>query len=80
MHRNTTGPEIVEAFGDEKLDAFISGIGTGGTISGAGEVLRKKYSDIKIYAVEPTDSLFYQEVNLAHIKSKELVQDLFQKL
>ncbi|MBA9029294.1 MULTISPECIES: cysteine synthase A [Bacillaceae] len=56
VHRNTTGPEIVEAFGNEKLDAFISGIGTGGTISGTGEVLRKKYSDIKIYAVEPTDS------------------------
>lgn len=56
VHRNTTGPEIVEAFGEEKLDAFISGIGTGGTISGAGEVLREKYSDIKIYAVEPTDS------------------------
>lgn len=56
VHRNTTGPEIVEAFGEEKLDAFISGIGTGGTISGAGEVLREKYLDIKIYAVEPTDS------------------------
>lgn len=56
VHRNTTGPEIVEAFGEEGLDAFIAGIGTGGTITGAGEVLREKYPDIKIYAVEPADS------------------------
>ncbi|MGE7763573.1 cysteine synthase A [Peribacillus sp. NPDC097895] len=56
VHRSTTGPEIVEAFGDEGLDAFVAGIGTGGTITGAGEVLREKYPDIKIYAVEPADS------------------------
>ncbi|WP_285769334.1 cysteine synthase A [Peribacillus sp. SI8-4] len=56
VHRNTTGPEIVEAFGDEGLDAFVAGIGTGGTITGAGEVLREKYPEIKIYAVEPADS------------------------
>jgi cysteine synthase len=56
VHRNTTGPEIVEAFGDEGLDAFVAGIGTGGTITGAGEVLREKYPNIKIYAVEPADS------------------------
>ncbi|TKH04478.1 cysteine synthase A [Peribacillus simplex] len=56
VHRNTTGPEIVEAFGDEGLDAFVAGIGTGGTITGAGEVLREKFPNIKIYAVEPADS------------------------
>ena len=55
VHRHTTGKELVEQFGDQ-LDAFISGIGTGGTITGAGEVLKEKYTDIKIYAVEPTDS------------------------
>ncbi|WKA51117.1 cysteine synthase A [Planococcus liqunii] len=55
VHRLTTGPEIVEAMGDQ-LDAFISGIGTGGTITGAGEVLKEKYPDIHIVAVEPTDS------------------------
>ncbi|KAB2328827.1 cysteine synthase A [Cytobacillus depressus] len=55
VHRRTTGKEIVEQMGDQ-LDAFISGIGTGGTITGAGGVLREKYENIKIYAVEPTDS------------------------
>ena len=55
VHRKTTGKELVEAFGDQ-LDAFVAGIGTGGTITGAGEVLKEKYPNIKIYAVEPTDS------------------------
>jgi len=58
IHRETTGPEIVEAINslDGKLDAFISGIGTGGTITGAGEVLRKSFPNIKIYAIEPAAS------------------------
>ncbi|MFT9600977.1 cysteine synthase A [Mesobacillus sp.] len=55
VHERTTGPEIVEQMG-EQLDAFIAGIGTGGTITGAGKVLREKYKNIKIIAVEPTDS------------------------
>ncbi|HDR7705938.1 cysteine synthase A [Bacillus sp. S70] len=55
IHRLTTGPEIIEQMG-EQLDAFIAGIGTGGTITGAGEVLKEAYKDIKIYAVEPADS------------------------
>lgn len=56
IHRQTTGKEIVEQFGDDQLDAFVAGIGTGGTITGAGEVLKKAYPSIKIYAVEPADS------------------------
>lgn len=58
IHRETTGPEIVEAINnhDGKLDAFVAGIGTGGTISGAGEVLKQHFPDIKIYAVEPAAS------------------------
>jgi cysteine synthase len=55
VHKNTTGKEIVAQFPDG-LDAFVSGIGTGGTITGAGEVLKEKYPEVKIYAVEPTDS------------------------
>lgn len=58
VHRETTGPEIVEAIESigGPLDAFIAGVGTGGTISGAGEVLKSKYPDVKIYAVEPAAS------------------------
>jgi cysteine synthase A len=58
VHRETTGPEIIEAINahDGKLDAFISGIGTGGTITGAGEVLRKAFPHIQIVAVEPAAS------------------------
>ncbi|MCY8475593.1 cysteine synthase A [Bacillus halotolerans] len=56
IHRQTTGKEIVEQFGDDQLDAFVAGIGTGGTITGAGEVLKKAYPSVKIYAVEPSDS------------------------
>ncbi|MGG1399587.1 cysteine synthase A [Bacillus salipaludis] len=54
VHKRTTGPEIVAQM--EQLDGFVSGIGTGGTITGAGSVLREHYPNIKIYAVEPKDS------------------------
>ncbi|MDR0270160.1 cysteine synthase A [Paenibacillus sp.] len=58
IHRETTGPEIVEAIESigGTLDAFVAGIGTGGTISGAGEVLKKSFPDVKIVAVEPAAS------------------------
>ncbi|QHW32123.1 cysteine synthase A [Paenibacillus rhizovicinus] len=58
VHRETTGPEIVEAINslDGKLDAFVAGIGTGGTISGAGEVLKQNFPNIRIVAVEPSAS------------------------
>lgn len=56
IHRLTTGPEIVEAFDGLKLDAFVAGVGTGGTITGAGQVLKEKFPNIEIIAVEPKDS------------------------
>lgn len=54
VHKRTTGKEIAEQM--DQLDAFVAGIGTGGTITGAGSVLREKFPNIKIYAVEPKDS------------------------
>ncbi|MHA1301001.1 MAG: cysteine synthase A [Candidatus Helarchaeota archaeon] len=55
IHRETTAKEIFEATGG-KLDAFVSGVGTGGTITGVGEFLKEKIEKIKIYAVEPEGS------------------------
>ncbi|MEA5446069.1 cysteine synthase A [Gammaproteobacteria bacterium AB-CW1] len=52
-HRNTTGPEILRAFAGRRLDYFVSGWGTGGTITGAGEVLKAARPDIRIIATEP---------------------------
>ncbi len=54
IHRLTTGPEIADAL--DRVDAFISGIGTGGTITGVGTVLKERFPEVKIIAVEPTDS------------------------
>ncbi|HJS58450.1 MAG TPA: cysteine synthase A [Vicinamibacteria bacterium] len=52
-HRNTTGPEILRDFAGKRLDYFVSGIGTGGTITGAGEMLKKARPDIRIVYTEP---------------------------
>jgi cysteine synthase A len=55
VHRRTTALEILEATGG-RLDAFVAGVGTGGTITGVGEVLREKVSGVRIVAVEPARS------------------------
>jgi cysteine synthase A len=52
-HRQTTGPEILRDFADRPLDYFVSGYGTGGTVTGAGQVLKTARPEIKIIVVEP---------------------------
>ncbi len=55
MHRKTTAREILHDT-DNKIDAFVAGVGTGGTITGTGEVLKKQVPGLKVYAVEPKAS------------------------
>jgi len=55
IHELTTGQEILDAT-EGRLDAFVAGVGTGGTISGVGRVLKRSNSNVKVYAVEPETS------------------------
>lgn len=55
IHRATTGKELLEQV-DGQIDSFVSGIGTGGTITGAGGLLKEHYPDMRIVAIEPADS------------------------
>lgn len=55
IHRKTTAEEILRDF-PEGIDVLISGVGTGGHISGIGEILKPKYRNLKVYAVEPEQS------------------------
>jgi cysteine synthase len=54
VHVQTTAPEILADFKDAPLDALITGVGTGGHITGCAEVLKKAWPNLKVYAVEPT--------------------------
>jgi cysteine synthase A len=53
VHARTTVEEILHALGSERLDAFVAAVGTGGTVSGVGRVLRERFPDCRIVAVEP---------------------------
>jgi cysteine synthase A len=53
VHYETTGPEILHAMGDLTVDAFVAGVGTGGTISGVGRALRERNPACRVVAVEP---------------------------
>ena len=52
-HRNTTGPEIIRDFAGRRLDYYVSGWGTGGTMTGAGDIIKMARPDIQIIATEP---------------------------
>lgn len=56
IHSETTGREIIDTFNGQQLDYVIAGVGTGGTVSGVGKVLKEQYPNIKIVAVEPEES------------------------
>lgn len=56
IHESTTGAEIIEAFGPSGLDAFVAGVGTGGTLSGVSHALKKANPSVKVYAVEADES------------------------
>jgi cysteine synthase len=56
IHRRTTAREILRAMGNEPIHAFIAGVGTGGTITGVGEVLKNRHPGVKVVAVEPAAS------------------------
>ena len=60
IHKATTGPEIYED-ADGKVDIFIAGVGTGGTLTGVGQYLKEKNPDVQIVAVEPADSPLLSE-------------------
>jgi cysteine synthase len=55
-HRRGTAVEILEALDGQKLDAFVAGVGTGGTLTGVGEVLKAKIAGVRVVAVEPARS------------------------
>jgi len=55
-HRNTTGPEILSDFAGKRLDFFVTGWGTGGTLTGAGEMIRLARPEVQIIATEPAEA------------------------
>ncbi|KRL37852.1 cysteine synthase A [Liquorilactobacillus uvarum] len=56
IHEKTTGKEILDAFGNNLPTAFVAGVGTGGTLTGIGHTLKEVDKNIRIYALEPTES------------------------
>jgi len=79
IHKKTTAKEIQEDF-PEGLDFIITGVGTGGHITGVAEVLKKIHPNLKVFAVEPAASPVISAGNLRRIRYRELEQDSFRRI
>ena len=78
VHRETTAEEVL-ADTDGDVDIFVAGVGTGGTVSGVGQVLKERKPDVKIVAVEPTDSPLLSEGKAGRTRSRASERTSFRR-
>lgn len=78
VHERTTGQEIIRSFDGGTPDAFVAGVGTGGTLTGVGRALRKINPDVQIYALEAAESPMLKKAMAASTRFKGSQPVLFQ--
>jgi cysteine synthase A len=79
-HRNTTGPEIIQDFAGRRLDFFVTGWGTGGTLTGAGQIIRLARPDVQIIATEPAGAALLSGKTWAPHKIQGWTPDFIPKV